>query len=76
MDFTAGTGLNELPDYTGYSQAFRKIYEAQIANFADYRNLETAPSHARILLIHGNNSDPVFLTKLNGATWKRQRAMP
>ena len=74
LDFTAEPGLNELPDYTGYSQAFRKIYEAQIANFADYRNLETAPSHARILLIHGNNSDPVFLTKLNEfATWKRQK---
>ncbi len=74
LDFNTQPGLNELPDYSSYSYAFQKIYEAQITNFADYRNLVTAPSHARILLIHGNNSDPVFLAKLSEfATWKRQK---
>lgn len=74
LDFTSQPGLNELPDYSTYSQAFQNIYEAQIANFADYSRLVTAPAHARILLIHGNNSDPVFLAKvLEFATWKRQK---
>ena len=74
LDFSSDPGLNETADYSSYSYAFQKLYEAQIANFADYRNLVTAPAHARILLIHGNNSDPVFQTKLSEfVTWKRQK---
>jgi hypothetical protein len=74
LDFTPGAGLNELPDYTTYSYAFTSLYEAQIANFADYRNLITAPANARILLIYGNNTDATFQLKLNEfVAWKRQK---
>ncbi|MFO8144321.1 MAG: C25 family cysteine peptidase, partial [Candidatus Syntrophosphaera sp.] len=74
LDFNSDAGSKELPDYTGYSYAFKKLYEAQIANFEDYRNLIVAPAQARILLIHGHSTDSVFITKLNEfITWKRQK---
>lgn len=74
IDFHGGTGINELAAYTTYSYAFRNLYEAQIANFADYRNLVTAPAQPRVLIVHGNSTDSTFLTKLNEfVTWKRQK---
>lgn len=74
LDFTDEPGSNELPEYTGYSAAFANIYEAQISNFADYRNLVVAPLQPRILLIYGNSTDATFQTKLNEfVTWKRQK---
>lgn len=74
LDFTSEPGINELPDYTTYSYAFTNIYEAQIANFANYRNLVVAPAQARVLLIYGNSTDSTFLNKLNEfVAWKRQK---
>ncbi len=74
LNFTDEPGLNEVADYTGYSYAFSNIYEAQISNFEQYRNLVIAPANARILLIHGNSSDATFLAKLNEfVAWKRQK---
>ncbi|MGC9361646.1 MAG: C25 family cysteine peptidase, partial [Candidatus Syntrophosphaera sp.] len=74
LDFDDSEGTNELAVYTDYSYAFKNLYEAQIANFEDYRNLVIAPAQARILLIHGQSTDSVFLTKLNEfVTWKRQK---
>lgn len=60
--------------YTSCSQAFGDLYEAQILNFADYRNLITAPRNARVLIIHGEYNNQTFLSKLNEfVTWKRQK---
>ncbi|MBW6514735.1 MAG: immune inhibitor A, partial [Candidatus Syntrophosphaera sp.] len=74
LDFNSEPGINELPAYTNYSYAFTKLYEAQIANFADYRHLVMAPAHARVLLIYGHNTDSIFQTKLNElVAWKRQK---
>lgn len=74
LDLTPEQGINEVPEYTGYSPAFEKLYEAQIANFDDYRHLRSNNTQARILLIHGSNSDQVFLSKLNEfVTWKKQK---
>jgi len=74
LEFSPEQGINELPDYAGYSPVFEKLYEAQIANFDDYRHLRSSNLQARILLIHGNSSDQVFLTKLNEfVAWKRQK---
>ena len=74
LSFNDEPGLNELPDYTTYSYSFRNIYEAQISNFAEYRELVVAPAQARILLIYGNNSDSIFMAKLNEfVAWKRQK---
>ncbi len=76
INYTADKGVNELPyeSYDTYSYVFQNIYEAQIANFAEYRNPLIAPEQGRILLIYGNSTDTNFLTKLNEfITWKRQK---
>jgi len=60
--------------YTGYSYAFRNLYEARIQNFDTYRDLVPGPQAARVLIIHGENSDPVFTAKLDEfVSWKRQK---
>ncbi|MEN6444569.1 MAG: C25 family cysteine peptidase [Candidatus Cloacimonas sp.] len=67
-------GINEIPAYNGYSYAFTNIYESMISNFAYYRNAVMAPQPARILLIYGNNTDSIFLAKLNEyVTWKKEK---
>ena len=74
LDFSPEEGPNELPLFEGYSPAFEALYEAQIANFDDYRHLRLDNTQARILLIHGNSSDQVFLARLNEfVAWKRQK---
>lgn len=74
IDMTGGTGVNELPAYASYSSAFANLYESMICNFASYRDALVAPQGARILLVYGNNTDSVFLTKLNEfVTWKCQK---
>jgi hypothetical protein len=38
LDFADQPSVNEMDgEFTGYSPAFQKIYEANIHNFADYR---------------------------------------
>ncbi len=60
--------------YTTLSPAFTKLYEAQILNFADYRYLVYGPQSARILIIHGANTEPTFISQLQDfVTWKRQK---
>lgn len=54
-----------MADYNGYSYAFTNLYESMIANFAYYRDAVLAPQPARVLLIYGNNTDAVFIAKLN-----------
>ncbi len=67
-------GSNEMENYNGYSYAFTNLYESMIANFAYYRDAMMAPQSARILLIYGNNTDAIFIAKLNEfITWKRQK---
>lgn len=60
--------------YTGYSYAFRNIYEARIQNFSGYRDLEPGPQPPKVLIIHGSNTDPVFVSRLSEfVSWKRQK---
>ncbi|MDZ4122105.1 MAG: C25 family cysteine peptidase, partial [Candidatus Cloacimonadaceae bacterium] len=60
--------------YTSYSSVFQKLYEAQILNFNDYRYLVYGPQSARILIIHGSNSDATFISNMHEfVTWKRQK---
>ncbi|HNZ89473.1 MAG TPA: C25 family cysteine peptidase, partial [Candidatus Cloacimonas acidaminovorans] len=67
-------GINEMDEYNGYSYAFTNLYESMIANFDYYRNTMMAPQPARILLIYGNNTDAIFIAKLNEfVAWKRQK---
>jgi len=67
-------GENELPAYQGYSPVFTSIYESMICNFDAYREPILAPASPRALLIYGNSTDTVFLTKLNEyLAWKRQK---
>lgn len=67
-------GINEMADYNGYSYVFTNLYESMIANFAYYRDAVLAPQPARVLLIYGNNTDAVFIAKLNEfVAWKRQK---
>ncbi|MDP2172849.1 MAG: C25 family cysteine peptidase [Candidatus Cloacimonadaceae bacterium] len=61
-------------DYTSYSPSFANIYEAHIANFDTYRNLPLASPNARILIIHGQTNDNLFLQRLGDfVKWKKQK---
>ncbi len=74
IELSYGDADGEPIPYTTYSSTFEKLYDAQILNFADYRNILMAPRNARVLLIHGNSSDQTFITKLNEfVNWKRQK---
>jgi hypothetical protein len=67
-------GGNELPGYDSYSSAFTSLYQSMICNFAFYRDVMVASPGARILLLHGANSDPIFLGQLaEFVAWKRQK---
>ncbi len=60
--------------YTSYSYAFKDVYEAQILNFGDYRNLVHGPSNSKVLIIHGEYNNAIFRAKLNEfIAWKRQK---
>ncbi|MGI6198215.1 MAG: C25 family cysteine peptidase, partial [Candidatus Cloacimonadaceae bacterium] len=76
LDFTDQPSANEIAgEFVGYSPAFRKIYEANIFNFDDYRNYVTANQPPRYLIIYGGtNHDNSFQTALNNfVLWKRQK---
>ena len=60
--------------YGAYSPAFRQLYEAQILNFELYRDPLPEPQSPRVLIIHGDNSDPIFSSQLDAfVSWKRQK---
>lgn len=75
LDFSPGPGVNELEgELISVSPAFANIYEANILNFGDYRNLMYPATPPRYLIIYGNNTDPNFASALNDyALWKRQK---
>ncbi len=62
--------------YTTYSAAFREIYEANILNFADFRNLVQGPQNPKALIIHGEYNNSIFNAKLKEfVAWKRQKGI-
>lgn len=62
--------------YTTYSAAFREIYEANILNFPDFRNLVQGPQNPKALIIHGEYNNSIFNAKLKEfVAWKRQKGM-
>jgi len=72
--FNDKPGVNEVEGYNGYSPVFTNLYESIISNFDYYRRADTPPVNPRILLIHGNNNDQSFISKLTGfVSWKRQK---
>lgn len=74
ISFNAAPGINEVPEYQSYAPAFRKLYEANLLNFDDYRDLNQALDGGRILLIHWNNTNATYQNLLNNyITWKRQK---
>ncbi|MDZ4182558.1 MAG: C25 family cysteine peptidase, partial [Candidatus Cloacimonadaceae bacterium] len=67
-------GPNQLFGSRQISSQFDKIYNSLVLNYDDYRSAVIANSPARILMIHGSNSDPIFQNQLsNFALWKRQK---
>jgi hypothetical protein len=76
LDFTDQPSANEIAgEFTGYSPAFTKIYEANIFNFNDYRYYITENQPPRYLIIYGGtNHDNNFQTALNDfVLWKKQK---
>ncbi|MDD4224297.1 MAG: C25 family cysteine peptidase [Candidatus Cloacimonetes bacterium] len=75
ISYIPGPSVNELEgELLSVSPAFAKIYESMILNFDDYRDIMHHNVPPRYLLIHGDNSDPAFITALNEyVLWKRQK---
>ena len=80
MEFVLGfvdqPSVNEMDgEFTGYSPSFRKVYEANIHNFAQYRHMARENQPPRYLIIYGgSNHDQAFQNALNNfALWKRQK---
>lgn len=72
--FTDEKGSTDLPPYTSYSPAFRRLYQANLLNFADYRNLNQSDAYGRILIIYGHTTNQVYIAQLKGfANWKRMK---
>jgi hypothetical protein len=74
IQFNSEKSSNELPAYSGYSPAFRRIYEANLLNFEDYRNLNSEDTYGRVLFIYPSGSSPVYMAQLNAfIEWKRMK---
>ncbi len=74
IEFTPGSAPNEMPGYQSYSAAFRNLYEANIINFDQYRELNPVLSNSRILIIYGNYTNTVYNQLITSfAEWKRRR---
>lgn len=72
--FTGGSSATDMVEYTGYSPAFRRIYEANLLNFNDYRSLNNEDSYGKILMIYGHTTNAVYLALMNNfANWKRTK---
>lgn len=75
LSFSEGRGENELVGFDGsYSPVFTTLYEQSISNFSLYRNDDIMPVPPKVLLVYGNSTDGVFISKLTDlVTWKRQK---
>lgn len=74
IEFTPGSAPNEMPGYQSYSAAFRNLYEANIINFDQYRELNPVLSNSRILIIYGNYTNTVYNQLITSfAEWKRRK---
>lgn len=74
LHFTEEPGINELSAPLRISPAFDKVYQSHILNYDDYRNVLIANVPPKIVMLHGENSDPDFLQLINEfAFWKRQK---
>ncbi|NLN85887.1 MAG: T9SS type A sorting domain-containing protein [Candidatus Cloacimonetes bacterium] len=75
ITYTNEPGINEMEgELLSVSPSFAKVYEAMILNFDDYRYLMFSNQPPRYLIIHGNSTDPAFLTALNEfVLWKKQK---
>ncbi|MDI3503237.1 MAG: hypothetical protein PWP64_173 [Candidatus Cloacimonadota bacterium] len=74
LRYTDAPTATDMEAYRGYSPAFRKLYEANLVNFADYRSLTVSENYGRILMIHANNTSSEYMEKIQAfARWKRQK---
>lgn len=74
VHFSAERGVNEFGGFRSISSGFDKIYTSQILNYEDYRTGPIPNTPPRILMLHGDFTDPIFLDMLNNfALWKRQK---
>lgn len=74
IHFSTEKGINELDSQKCISPAFDKVYKSLILNYDDYRNGIIANTPPRIVMVYGENSDPIFMNLLNDfALWKRQK---
>ncbi len=74
LNFNNSPGINEIDGPLVISPSFKKLYEANILNFADYRDGMVANTPPKYLIIYGSNTDPGFLSSLNAFSfWKKQK---
>jgi len=74
ISFTTEPEIQELPPYSNYSPAFRRLYDANLLNFVDYRNLNDENNYGKILLIYPQNVNTAYTMLLNSfVTWKLQK---
>ncbi len=74
ISFSGETTTTDLPQYSGYSPAFRNLYAANLLNFEDYRDLNTDQDYGRILMIYNHGVNSTYLGMVeNFARWKRMK---
>lgn len=74
IEFTNERTASDMEEYSTYSPAFRKIYEANLLNFGDYRHLNLDNGYGRILLLHSSSVDATTLVIINTfVKWKVQK---
>jgi hypothetical protein len=74
LHFSDEPGINELSAPPRVSAEFDKIYSSLILNYDDYRSGLITNTPPRIVMLHGEYTDPSFLSFINNfAFWKRQK---
>jgi hypothetical protein len=74
VDFTRGSGENEMDQPITYSRSFEPIYKALILNYNESRDVALPYNPERILVIRHSSTDQTFLNKFNEfVMWKKQK---
>jgi len=72
--FTDEKTDTDMGAYSSYSPAFRKLYEARLLNFNDYRDLNQSHDYGRILMIYNSGVNAAYVQMLEAfGRWKRMK---
>ncbi|MDD4310299.1 MAG: C25 family peptidase propeptide domain-containing protein, partial [Candidatus Cloacimonetes bacterium] len=74
IDFNNYSSVNEISPPLSVSKALENTYRAMILNYEDTLTRDTVYETPIMLVIYGNNADPIYTGKVNEyISWKKQK---